>query len=54
LFGKSFMLVPAPNRFGIPAFYALHAWAWKTNPTGAFEMWNPSVLCPGAEGHTTS
>ena len=41
----------APNRYGIPAFYALHAWAWKANPTGPFEDWNPKVLCPGAEGH---
>jgi hypothetical protein len=53
LFGRTFMATPAGNRFGIPAFYSLHAWAWKANPTGAFEMWNPTVLCPGAEGHTT-
>jgi hypothetical protein len=51
LFGESFMLVPSPNRFGIPAFYELHAWAWKSNPTGSFEDWNPRVLCLGAEGH---
>jgi len=51
LFGQQFMLVPSPNRFGIPAFYALHAWAWKANPTGAFKEWNPRVLCLGTEGH---
>jgi hypothetical protein len=51
LFGQEFMLVPSPNRFGIPAFYALHAWAWKANPTGAFKEWNPRVLCLGTEGH---
>jgi len=22
----------SPNRYGIPAFYALHVWAWRTNP----------------------
>jgi hypothetical protein len=51
LFGQPFVLVPSANRYGIPAFYALHAWAWKSNPTGAFQDWNPRVLCPGAEGH---
>lgn len=51
LFGQSFMLVPSPNRYGIPAFYELHAWAWKGNPTGPFKDWNPKVLCLGTEGH---
>ena len=52
LFGETFTLVPEPNRYGIPPFYELHAWAWKDNPTGAHEDWNPRVLCPGTEGHT--
>jgi hypothetical protein len=51
LFGQPFVLVPSANRYGIPAFYALHAWAWKTNPTGPYKDWNPKVLCLGAEGH---
>lgn len=51
LFGQPFMLVPSPNRYGIPAFYELHAWAWKANPTGPFKDWNPKVLCLGTEGH---
>jgi hypothetical protein len=51
LFGHPFVLVPEGNRYGIPAFYALHAWAWRSNPTGPFKDWNPAVLCPGAEGH---
>src|SRR4029453_6604294 len=34
LFGQEFFLTPAPNRFGIPAFYALHVWIWKRNPAG--------------------
>jgi hypothetical protein len=46
LFGHTFDLTPAPNRFGLPAFYSLHAWAWKHNPAGRFSMWNPNVTCP--------
>jgi hypothetical protein len=45
LFGQSFMLMPADNRFGLPQFYQLHAWIWKTNPSGIFNMWNPDVAC---------
>jgi hypothetical protein len=46
LFGRPFLLTAAPNRFGIPSFYALHAWAWKNNPSGTFQPWNPKVRCP--------
>lgn len=28
------------------ADYALHVWAWKANPAGLFEDWNPNVSCP--------
>jgi hypothetical protein len=52
LFGQEFNVVEEPNRYGIPTFYELHAWAWKPNPTGAHKDWNPTVLCPGTEGHT--
>jgi hypothetical protein len=45
LFGQSFMLTPADNRYGLPAFYSLHAWIWKDNPSGLFSMWNPAVSC---------
>ncbi len=45
LFGQNFMLSPAGNRFGLPAFYSLHAWIWKHNPKGTFEPWNPQVHC---------
>ena len=45
LFGQKFMLTPAGNRFGLPAFYSLHAWIWKHNPKGTFEAWNPQVHC---------
>lgn len=48
LFGRSLRLVPAPNRYGIPAFYQLHAWVWKPNPAGTYQDWNPRVSCRGA------
>lgn len=46
LFGHRFDLTPAGNRFGLPAFYSLHAWVWKRNPAGRFAMFNPRVHCP--------
>jgi len=46
LFGQPFMLTPAGNRFGLPAFFALHSWIWKPNPSGLFQPWNPRVICP--------
>ena len=45
LFGRPFDLVTEPNRYGLPPFYALHAWAWKVNPEGDFFAWNPRVDC---------
>lgn len=48
LFGQTFMLTPAGNRYGLPAFYSLHDWAWKPNPDGEFAMYNPDVACPAA------
>ena len=45
LFGHTFNLTDAPNRYGLPPFYSLHAWIWKQNPAGTFQMWNPSVHC---------
>jgi hypothetical protein len=47
LFGRTFDAIPAPNRFGIPSFYALHAWIWKPNPSGLLYAWNPRVSCDG-------
>jgi hypothetical protein len=52
LFGQPFNVVEEPNRYGLPTFYELHAWAWKANPAGDFEDWNPAVICPYTEGHT--
>jgi hypothetical protein len=48
LFGRRFALVGADNRYGIPAFYELHAWLWKLNPRGLFDDWNPRVTCEHA------
>ena len=45
LFGEPFDFVPDGNRYGLPAFYALHAWIWKPNPRGLFFAWNPRVDC---------
>ena len=45
LMGQLFHLFPSPNRFGLPAFYTLHVWAWKPNPKGAFVNWHSNVSC---------
>jgi hypothetical protein len=45
LMGQHFQYVGSPNRYGLPAFYELHVWAWKDNPHGMFVDWNPRVSC---------
>jgi hypothetical protein len=45
LMGQLLHLFEAPNRFGLPAFYTLHVWAWKESPTGAFVNWHSKVSC---------
>jgi hypothetical protein len=45
MFGRQFDFTDSPNRYGIPPFYALHAWIWKPNPSGILEPWNPRVDC---------
>ena len=45
MMGQLFHLFDAPNRFGLPAFYTLHVWAWKENPQGAFVNWHSNVSC---------
>ena len=37
--------VGAPNRYGLPAFYEMHVWAWENNPKGSFADWNTHVTC---------
>jgi hypothetical protein len=45
LLGQRFELVKAGNRYGLPAFFELHVWAFRHNPNGLFEDWNPRVTC---------
>jgi hypothetical protein len=44
-----FSFTGTPNRYGLPAFYELHVWAWKDNPTGTFADMNPKVSCAAAK-----
>ncbi|MEO7911952.1 MAG: hypothetical protein ABIV47_20095 [Roseiflexaceae bacterium] len=53
LMGQLFNYSGAPNRFGIPAFYELHVWAWKNNPAGMFADWNQRVSCEEFVGDPT-
>lgn len=50
LMGQLFHYFESPNRFGLPAFYTLHVWAWKENPNGAFVNWHPNVSCQAYAG----
>jgi hypothetical protein len=43
--GNLMNLVPTPNRYGLPAFYEMHVWAWEDNPKGTFADWNTRVNC---------
>ena len=45
--GQAFLLVNSPNRYGLPAFFELHVWAWRDSPNGAFVDWNTRVSCEG-------
>ena len=45
--GQSFLFVDSPNRYGLPAHFELHVWAWRDNPNGAFVDWNNKVSCEG-------
>jgi hypothetical protein len=48
--GQIFHFFDAPNRFGLPAFYTLHVWAWKDSPTGTFVNWHKEVRCDAHNG----
>ena len=48
--GQLMHLIESPNRYGLPAFYTLHVWAWKPNPTGAFVNWHSDVSCEHFDG----
>jgi hypothetical protein len=50
LMGQLLHLFESPNRFALPAFYTLHVWAWKENPTGTFANWHARVSCDAFAG----
>ena len=50
IMGQLLHLFESPNRFGLPAFYTLHVWAWKDNPTGMFVNWHSNVSCDAFTG----
>ncbi len=45
--GHLMLYVDSPNRYGLPAFFELHVWAWRDNPHGPFVDWNDHVSCAG-------
>jgi hypothetical protein len=48
--GDLLNFIDAPNRFGLPAFYEIHVWAWEHNPKGSFADWNTHVSCEQQPG----
>ena len=42
--------VGEPNRYGLPAFFEMHVWAWEDNPKGNFADWNTNVSCDKQPG----
>ncbi len=53
LMGQLFAFTGSPNRYGLPAFYSLHVWAWKNNPDGTFADFNKQVSCDEFTGGDT-
>ena len=43
--GNLLNYIAAPNRYGLPAFYEIHVWAWESNPKGSYADWNTHVTC---------
>jgi hypothetical protein len=43
--GNLLNYIAAPNRYGLPAFYEIHVWAWEANPKGSYADWNTQVTC---------
>jgi hypothetical protein len=43
--GNLLNYIAAPNRYGLPAFYEIHVWAWEDNPKGSYADWNTHVTC---------
>jgi hypothetical protein len=51
LFGQTFMAAPDGNRHDIRAFFSLHVWLWRHNPSGLFAPLNPDVSCDPGRHH---
>jgi hypothetical protein len=49
ILGQQTNFVGSPNRFGLPAFYELHVWAFRNNTKGTYVDFNPAVSCDGFE-----
>lgn len=47
--GNLLNYIAAPNRYGLPAFYEIHVWAWERNPKGSYADWNTRVTCEHQE-----
>lgn len=43
--GNLLNYIPSPNRYGLPAIYEIHVWAWQANPMGTMADWNTHVTC---------
>ncbi len=43
--GNLLNYVASPNRYGLPAFWEIHVWAWQHNPKGSYADWNTRVTC---------
>src|SRR5579862_863356 len=43
--GNLLNYIDAPNRYGLPAFWEIHVWAWEQNPKGSYADWNTHVTC---------
>jgi len=43
--GNLLNYIAAPNRYGLPAFWEIHVWAWQQNPKGTYADWNTQVTC---------
>jgi len=43
--GDLLNFIDTPNRYGLPALYEMHVWAWEANPKGSFADWNTHVTC---------
>src|SRR3546814_3909937 len=42
--GQLFHYQGSPNRYGLPAFYGLHVWAWKDNRSEEHTSELPSLM----------